>query len=41
MNRQDAKGDSGVDYGSSGINILWPKVNNEHYKAELKNAAEG
>ena len=35
------KGDSGVDYGSSGINILWPDVSNEDYKAELKNAAEG
>ncbi len=40
MNKS-GKGDSGVDYGSSGINILWPDVNNEYYKAELKKAAEG
>ncbi len=38
---ESGKGDSGVDYGSSGINILWPNANNEHFKAELKNAAEG
>jgi beta-lactamase superfamily II metal-dependent hydrolase len=40
MNKS-GKGDSGVDYGSSGINILWPIVNNDHYKVALKNAAEG
>lgn len=27
--------------GSSGINILWPDVSNEHYKKELQNAKEG
>jgi len=32
---------NGVDYGNAGINILWPDVNNEDYKAEMKNAAEG
>lgn len=38
---QNGKADSGVDYGSSGINILWPDVENEYFKAELKKAAEG
>ena len=38
---ESGKGDSGVDYGSSGINILWPDVNNDDYKAELKNAEDG
>ena len=38
---ESGKGDSGVDYGSSGINILWPEVNNDDYKAELKIAADG
>ncbi len=38
---QSGKGDNGVDYGCAGINILWPDVNNEHYKAELKKAADG
>ncbi|MFH1421488.1 MAG: hypothetical protein ABIH42_02055 [Planctomycetota bacterium] len=27
--------------GSSGINILWPDTNNEHYKEELEKAKEG
>lgn len=40
MNK-NGKGDSGVDYGCAGINILWPDVNNEHYKGELKKAADG
>ena len=38
---EKGKGDSGVDYGSSGINILWPDINNDDYKAELKNAEDG
>ena len=28
-------------YGSSGINVLWPSVENEEYKAALKQAKEG
>lgn len=38
---ENGKGDSGVDYGSSGINILWPDVDNKYYKEELKKAEEG
>lgn len=34
-------GESGIDYGNSGINILWPDVGNEHYQEELKKAADG
>ena len=33
--------DEEKNYGSSGINILWPIVDNEHFKAELLNAKEG
>jgi beta-lactamase superfamily II metal-dependent hydrolase len=29
------------DRGSSGINILWPDINSEHYKEELEKAKEG
>jgi len=37
MNQDDKE----KKYGSSGINILWPIVNSEDYKAELLNAKEG
>lgn len=33
--------DEEKNYGSSGINILWPIVDNEHFKAELLNAKDG
>lgn len=33
--------DEEKNYGSSGINILWPKVENEYYISELNNAKEG
>jgi beta-lactamase superfamily II metal-dependent hydrolase len=29
------------DYGSAGLEVLWPKVGNEHYKTELQRAAGG
>lgn len=35
------KNDEEKDYGSSGINILWPILDNEEYKNELINAKEG
>jgi len=35
------KGDSDVDYGSSGINILWPITNNKYFLEALKQAKEG
>lgn len=38
---QSGEGDSGEDYGSAGIHILWPDVNNDDYKAELENAEDG
>lgn len=37
MNQNDEE----RDYGSSGINILWPITDNEDYKNELLNAKEG
>lgn len=37
----NGKGDSGVDYGGSGIDILWPDINNDDYKAALKSAEDG
>lgn len=33
--------DNGVEIGSSGINILWPVINNEFYKTELEFAKNG
>ncbi len=35
------KDDSGAERGSSGLNILWPDVKNQHYMDELQKAAEG
>lgn len=32
---------NGVQIGSSGINILWPKTNNQHYKEALEKAKNG
>jgi beta-lactamase superfamily II metal-dependent hydrolase len=29
------------EYGSAGLNVLWPKTDNEHYRAELQRAADG
>jgi Predicted hydrolase (metallo-beta-lactamase superfamily) len=37
MNQDDDE----KQYGSSGINILWPKTDNEDFKAELQNAKDG
>lgn len=37
MNRDDEE----KMYGSSGINILWPDLNNEDYKEELSNVKDG
>ena len=33
--------DKEKNYGSAGINILWPIVDNQHFKAELLNAKKG
>ena len=33
--------DNGVERGSSGINILWPKTNNVYYKEALEKAKNG
>ena len=33
--------DNGVERGSSGINILWPKTNNSYYKEALEKAKNG
>lgn len=38
---QAGEGDSGVDYGSAGINVLWPNPSDPDYKAELSNAENG
>ncbi|MCK5243069.1 hypothetical protein KAR34_11525 [bacterium] len=38
---QNGNDDNGVDHGCAGIHILWPDVNNEHYKAELEKAKFG
>ena len=35
------KNDDEKKYGSSGINILWPIVDNEDYQNELLNVKEG
>lgn len=35
------KDDDEKNYGSSGINILWPITSNEDYKTELSNAKDG
>jgi len=37
----DGPDKNGKQIGSSGINILWPDISNEDYKAELKKAKEG
>ena len=34
----DGQDSNGVEIGSSGINILWPKKNNSYYKEALENA---
>lgn len=39
MNDNDAS--DGKNYGSSGINFLWPITSNEDFKAELKKAKDG
>lgn len=38
---QNGPGDSGVDYGSAGINVLWPDTANSDYKEALQKAADG
>lgn len=38
---ENGEGDSGIDYGSSGINILWPDPSDENFKEELKEASKG
>ena len=38
---QSGEGDSGVDYGCAGINILWPDVENKDYKEALSAAENG
>jgi len=40
MNKE-GKDESGIDYGSSGINILWPITSNKHYCGELEKAKNG
>lgn len=37
----DGIDDNGIDRGSSGINILWPKTNNLYYKEALEKAKNG
>ena len=38
---QEGNDDNGKFIGSSGINILWPKTSNQHYKDALKTAENG
>ena len=38
---EDGPNDKGVEIGSSGINILWPVIDNEFYKEELEFAKNG
>lgn len=38
---QNGPGDSGVDYRSAGIEILWPVTDNQDFRDELKKAADG
>lgn len=38
---ENGKGNSGIDYGSSGINILWPDTSDENFKEELAKANLG
>ena len=40
MNKEGEDND-GVQRGSSGINILWPKINNKYYKEALEKAKKG
>lgn len=39
--RRKYMNDSDGDIGSAGLTVLWPKTDNEHYKAELQKAKEG
>ena len=38
---QNGPDENGKEIGSSGINILWPNVDNQHFKDALKTAKEG
>lgn len=40
MNKE-GEDNNGVQRGSSGINILWPKINNKYYKEALEKAKKG